>query len=159
MALALLAAGCTGSGSGEVNDTSPGATTQLLTPLEVGQRVGACVADQGLPVEVSPEGDVNFESEIEEEHALFAKYAEACNDELIKQGLVAAATGTPEFWEAEYERLQAVADCVRAEGYDVDDPPTLAVYVESQGAAWHPYSQVQPQSQAEIDELNAICPQ
>ncbi len=63
---------------------------------------------------------------------------------------------------AHYRAYLYVRECMIAEGYPVDDPPSLEVYVESHGAAWHPYDAVMAGGQGSpgfFSGLEETCPQ
>ncbi len=65
--------------------------------------------------------------------------------------------------EVEYRFNLELAECLRAEGYEISQAPSFETWRDSIGNArvWHPYNDVAPLnlSQTEWDRLNMVCPQ
>lgn len=65
--------------------------------------------------------------------------------------------------EAYYERffdfLLDLKECLEGEGWTVPDPPSKEVWVESEGAVWHPYERMGALSGERLAALEAVCPQ
>lgn len=87
----------------------------------------------------------------------FRKVLGTCEEAAFESGLVARySEQTPEELELWYEAFLIAQECLEERGYPTSDPPSLDVYVESGGAAWHPYDALSPTAIAEVEP---ICPQ
>ncbi|MGA7096429.1 MAG: hypothetical protein WB245_02555 [Acidimicrobiia bacterium] len=59
-----------------------------------------------------------------------------------------------------YGDLLEVKECLEAEGYTVEPPPSLGLFIESyKTGPWHPYNSLPNLDQAEWERLNDRCPQ
>ncbi len=68
--------------------------------------------------------------------------------------------------DADYERLLeayvATAECLAKEGFEASVPPSLQVFIESEGGAWHPYDVMahdRSLSDTDWQRANRVCPQ
>ncbi len=128
-----------------------------LTDREIGGLIAECARNEGVVVEVNEAG--SLESQIVDgvDHvAIF----ERCSEDLAERGLIPGVPDrTPEFLDAEYDRLLVLADCVMSEGQEVDPPPSKESFVESDGRNWHPYAGLGSLSSADFAAVNEACPQ
>jgi hypothetical protein len=80
-----------------------------------------------------------------------------CDEAAFESGLVARhAEQTPDELRLWYRAFLLAHECLTEHGYPASDPPSIDVYVESGGTAWHPYDALSP---ASIQDIEPICPQ
>ncbi|GEM_PF-1393810 len=63
---------------------------------------------------------------------------------------------------AAYRAYLYIRECMLANGYPVTDPPSLDTYLETHGAAWHPYDAVMADptfTYEDFQQLENTCPQ
>jgi hypothetical protein len=115
-----------------------------------------CMAEKGWDVEVLPDGGIV--SDVPPEQISQRNQAMG---ECAKQHGDAGPQPPPseEEYRQAYRELLKTAECLQAEGFEVDPAPSEDAFVESQGAIWSPYDTITPQSEREWLELNAKCPQ
>jgi hypothetical protein len=72
----------------------------------------------------------------------------------------------PTVLDADYERLfkayVETAECLAREGFETSAPPSLQVFIESDGGAWHPYDVIAHDrnlSDTDWQRANRLCPQ
>lgn len=136
---------------------------RFVAPSEMPAAVSACLREAGFEGsdtsdEFGPAIDTSSPRGQEEAHAIawFVCDARYPIDPALTQPLSEA--------EVKYMYAYSVsvlAPCLRAEGYQISDPPSEQVYLESFGTAgaWIPYAQVVPSSAEEFARLGATCPQ
>lgn len=63
-----------------------------------------------------------------------------------------------DWFSAYYDFLVELMECVREQGHPVPDPPSREVFIDTEGATWHPYD---PRWTPPTvwDSLEKICPQ
>ncbi len=172
------------------SETVPRAATTTVgsVPLATAEEIAALLPS--TPVTTAPPGVVRvgilerqefklecmrsfgFDGEIQEKSLAilsdvppeqFDRYMEV--GEICRRRLF-AKLGVPEKKTEEdllkdYSALLYVRECMLAEGYPVDDPPSPEVFVETYGAIWHPYTGVMLGTQEPIayyTRLEEICP-
>lgn len=71
------------------------------------------------------------------------------------------AEWSEEKWRDVYAEEQAAARCLREEGYDIAEEPSLEVFRQEYGTSggWSAYSQIPDPGEAEMRRLNQVCPQ
>lgn len=80
-----------------------------------------------------------------------------CEEAAFESGLVARNTEqTPDELRLWYRALLLAHECLNEYGYPTSNPPSIDVYVESGGTAWHPYEALSSDS---IQDIEPICPQ
>lgn len=119
--------------------------------------IASCVAAGGFAVEADPtDGSVqgNHGPEQEEQFrvVLFACDAAAREHGLIKP----SGPATRQELELSYRAFLIAHDCLIEHGYPTTEPPSLEVYVQSGGFAWHPFDNIYPHP---LSELEAVCTQ
>lgn len=118
-----------------------------------------CANDHGFPVRVVPPGDGISYAEVPlEQNSRASAFVGAC-----KAGLNLPAYRPPstEQIRQQYYRLLEVKECLESEGYDIAEPTSIEVFVDSwaQGP-WHPYlTLVNTVSIDEWVRLHTVCPQ
>ncbi len=90
----------------------------------------------------------------------FGEVNRLCLEEEAEEFGMELGVPSAETLRRHYRAYLYVRECMIAEGYPVDDPPSLEVFVESGGAAWHPYNAFMASGRAaELDRLEQTCPQ
>jgi len=90
----------------------------------------------------------------------FGEVNRLCVEEEAEEFGMELGVPSAETLRRHYRAYLYVRECMIAEGYPVDDPPSLEVFVESGGAAWHPYNAFMASGRAaELDRLEQTCPQ
>lgn len=119
-----------------------------LSPLEVDtfeatRLLVRCMNDQGFEVEVIPPGDgISYQAVPQEQNVAAQEAEERCRDGL---GLreVTAADYTDEVRSHIYDYQVALRECLVGAGYEIPDPPSRDIFVESYLTdPWIPYSWV-----------------
>jgi hypothetical protein len=113
-----------------------------------------CMRDQAMPVHQDNLGGVDFTRVPDEQNHIALAVLLAC-----KKGLnqpPPKPLTVDQLAEAYAYRL-ALADCVRDQGYDVEDPPSLDKFTEDEGM-WSPYPPFMEGPLA-IGSLERTCPQ
>jgi len=125
-----------------------------VTALEV-----QCANDQGIPVTVMAPGDgIDFRSVALDQQVMASAVVRACEAGL---NLPAYEQATKEQLARLYEDLLDTKSCLEAEGYVVDEPPSVDRFVENYyEGVWDPYSSVSLRvgSEAEWNRVQAACP-
>lgn len=122
---------------------------------QVVRLLAECVADHGFPLTVTGDGTgLLFQSVPPEQNQLAQAVLFACKAGL---GLEKPTPPTVEQLEEIYAYMVAVAHCLEEEGYSVTSPPSVDVYIDSQGY-WNPYDDL-PADLSELTRLNQVCPQ
>lgn len=154
----------------ELGITDPPEVTPIreIAPDDEGLRVQTeCMMDKGWPYQKDPDGGWVLELNNEQESAFNL-------DSYVCQLQYPVAERYRQPWgqvqhEARYTYLtETYLPCVRAQGYSVDEPPSLEVFIEGDAAGrpWIPSSEVLPQVLADVpdrwsswDEFDGVCPQ
>ena len=122
---------------------------------QVVQLLAECVADHGFPLTVTGDGTgLTFQAVPPDQNQLAQAVLFACKAGLR---LEKPAPPTVDQLEEAYAYMVAVAHCLEEEGYSVTDPPSVGVYIDSQGY-WNPYDDLVAGLQ-EWSRLNQKCPQ
>ena len=150
--LALALSACTGNDGEDSAEPPPDVVT-----ADFGQVMQECMAAKGWTVEVLPDGQ-GIVSDVPPEQAPQRRAAlDECSDE---HGFSdPPPPQTPEQLRDNYAALLDTAECLRGEGHVIEDPPSEEVFVETAGAAWHPYTSVDVTDMDEWYRLNEVCPQ
>lgn len=126
---------------------------------ELARKMVQCMGDKGWDVKVHPDGglEANYPNDQAER---YIGDNEQCREET---GFGRSSPVTAEQAAKIYDELLRVADCVRALGYDVSEPPSKQAYVEglmNGRLPWHPYSNVfeDGPNEAARRQLNDKCP-
>lgn len=130
-----------------------------LDVYAVAEAEAACLRDHGYPVTILPPGNgISFAGIPQKQQAEAAAVLQACD-----AGLNLPAYHPPDRATLErlYRKTLETADCLRREGYDVGDAPSMETWVESWPTGpWSPYDSIPPSvSDDEWDRLNVACPQ
>ena len=132
-------------GGGQVPYGSPEHVGYILT----------CVKGAGFDVELVDGG--LLATPAPEQRDLYRETLAACEKSAIDRGLVGPLLPpSHEELAAWYEALTWTHDCMAAAGYPVSDPPSLDLYVESNGRVWHPYDVLPVEK---IPVVERVCPQ
>jgi len=119
-----------------------------------------CMRSFGFDGEIQEKSLAILSDVPEEQFDRYLEVGEICRKRML------AWLGVPEEKTEEdrlkqYSALLYVRECMLAEGYPVDDPPSPEVWVESGGAIWHPYTGVMLGTQEPVayyTSLEEICP-
>ena len=121
----------------------------------------ACIRSFGFAAELDL-GDLGIVVDLPpEQQDEYFEVLDICRRRLFAELGVSEVPSREEL-TAHYRAYLYVRECMIAEGYPVDDPPSLEVYVESLGAAWHPYDAVMAGGQGSpgfFSRLEETCPQ
>lgn len=120
---------------------------------EVTRHIYECLRDHGFAVTLADDS-IQMGGVPAEQSDLLNAYLIACRAGLY----LPEATRTPEQWAELYAYKLAVADCLRAEGHNISEPPSLEVFVESDGM-WSPFSDLLELGFGEWGRLEKFCPQ
>jgi len=127
--------------------------------FEVVRLVVECANDNGVPVQLIPPGDGYSMSGIPPDQQEAARaVVQACRDGLHVPD---PARPTQAQLEEHLGELIELKTCFEMQGYTIDDPPSLEVFIDSWDAnPWHPYdSLIDRISYEEWNRLNVECPQ
>jgi hypothetical protein len=59
-----------------------------------------------------------------------------------------------------YEALLETKRCLEGLGYDIEEPPALDTFIDSYATGpWHPYLSLPNLTKAQLDDIDAQCPQ
>lgn len=134
---------------------------RYIQPNEWSKVMASCLSDAGIEATISEDGGIETSTPVgqEEPHAIawYVCQAKYPGDPELAQPLTSA--------ELEYLYNYLVNDltpCLEAEGYKVDDPPSLQTYTDTYltADAWTPYSSVLGAGgQESWNKINRKCPQ
>ena len=118
-----------------------------------------CFRRYGFEGEIQDDLGILFDVPAEQQDR-FAEVNQLClKDEAAEFGMELGVPSEEELVK-EFRALLYVRECMIAEGYPVDDPPSLETFVESGGSAWHPYNAFMASGRAsEFETLRETCPQ
>lgn len=170
----LLVTACNGGGESG-GDTGSGSEDPVAT---LAARLADCGDDSGCSEEMmdlfltdclAERGFVRV-LEVDEAGRTFYRTDAAGQEEILQQAFTECTELTfsvdppgsavdLDYYAAYYEFLLALRDCVIGEGYPVGDPPSKDAFVESQGAIWHPYEDMDTVPPVELARLEEACPQ
>jgi hypothetical protein len=139
-------------------DSAP-AVIEDASPL---QPVVSCMKERGFVAAIDPA-----------DGALAGVYPSNQRDvfqEALAECMAGAGLDTeaekPTLSDADYERLfkayVETADCLAEEGFETSTPPSLQVFIESEGEVWHPYDVIahdRSLSDTDWQRANRLCPQ
>lgn len=141
-------------------ETTEAAAAASLSRLEETEAIVDCLQDRGLAVQVDPDSfppGVEFDNRIVTEEQFEPAYEE-CIEELTEAGLLRPVLSGPDQLAHLYEDFLKAAECIEAEGYDVPDPPSAEVFVDTNGAAWNPFDAIPPdKGLEELTRVDAKC--
>ena len=154
-ALALL----TGCGSNPVVEQDTPALKTDTDSHAPARAFAACINEKGWDVKVDEsDGSLPFEGTPAQMDQYQQDVAECTERQAptIKQNDFSA-----EQWAGFYEEEVSRAECLRAEGINIPDVPSLQAFIDGAlgSAPWTAYSFVTGQSEENWKRLNAICPQ
>ena len=126
-----------------------------VTALEV-----QCANDQGYPVTVIPPGNgIGYNQVVLDQQLMAVGVVQACMAGLhIPPSEPMTQEQVTRFY---YQQIDTKA-CLEAEGYTVDDPPSLDAFIDSYMGGqdiWTAYNSVPRMSQAEWYRIQELCPQ
>lgn len=141
-----------------VNEAVPTATG------EFGDNMVRCLSAKGWDVRADADDEVHAEAIPEAQIDQYRADRDACMAEF---GYDEPPSITPEVASGYYDKMLALADCLRGLGYPVPDPPSREAFVEelvaTGGSSWFPYEAVQDAAFAgdadAFREADAACPQ
>lgn len=117
----------------------------------------SCVESGGFAVELDVSAGSISASPGHDQMERYQEVLRTCKEAAFESGLVARySERTPEELELWYDAFLIAQECLGEHGFPTSDPPSLDVYVESGGAAWHPYEALSPNAIAAVEP---ICPQ
>ena len=173
MAFLFLASACSGGGDGQATASwvEPGWMAQARQELEEYQGATlSCLAEHGTEGEVMIGGAVAGVPQTAADGAVPPGAQELVDEALV---ICSEQVPIPSLWttpadEAAYERVLDVRQCIIAQGYDVEEPPSSETWIEDvsdDGLGWGPYDRLSPNPEGTglpYDELAALmeeCPQ
>lgn len=119
--------------------------------------MAACFTEAGYPATVDGSG-VSVPSGSRD--SAFMEVVQTCDATV---GVVPYEPPTPSFLREHYAEQMATKRCLEGEGYDIAEPPSEDVFVETYTTSepWLPYTSIVEidVSDAEWDRLNEVCPQ
>ena len=125
---------------------------------EINRLLSRCMNDHGFAVTLRGDGlGTRWEDIPPEQNQLATAVSIACLEGLNVPDLASSALTQDQYTEV-YAYRTELAECVRGQGYQVPDPPSLDVFVEEQGR-WSPYDAVGVSAGSDGDRLNQTCPQ
>lgn len=120
------------------------------------RRLVDCLEGRGISVLVTPDGS-GFRADPGQGD--FPRHVSECRE---LTGLLAPPVPltTDEIREV-YDRWLETAACLRANGYDPDEPTGVETFVEQwpRGTAWNPYLSIETRTLGEFERLNVLCSQ
>lgn len=151
--------GCTRSADqGEVQ--SSGGTPFAPESVEAARAIANCLRDRGFAAEVATgvDGQPGIDIPVGGQGPQAMEDAfKACQNELTTAGVIEPA---PRFSPPRLERLyrdyQDAAACLKDLGYDVPEAPSLEVFIETNAAAWDPFSNV-PAARSDQERAYGEC--
>lgn len=123
---------------------------------EFGEKMASCLNDSGWEVEVSEDGGVTATIP-EASNDVYSTAVSECAEQL---GFDNPPPMTDEQYGKLYAGLVELSDCLRGEGYTVDDVPSEQAFRD--GAVFDPYGEIYASGEisgADFAELQAACPQ
>jgi hypothetical protein len=114
--------------------------------LEIMDKAVQCANDHGFPVRLTYDGGADFQDvpAAQNQEASFA--LDYC---LQAMNVPNWSWPTEQQIREKYQYALALVPCIRALGYEVDDPPTVETYIETwQTRPWTPFSHVPPGAEA-----------
>lgn len=116
----------------------------------------ACANDHGFPVRLMFDGGANFEDVPAEQSFQATMVFDSC---LAGMNAPEWSWPTEEEMRHKYDYALALVPCIEAMGYDVDDPPSVDLYIEEwrTGPSWSPYENV-PATGSEHIAVTSMCP-
>lgn len=171
---AMLVTACNGGGE-RGGDTGPGSEDPMAT---LAARLADCGNDSGCSEEMmdlfvtdclAERGFVRV-LEVDEAGRTLYRTDAGGQEEILQQAFTECAelafsveppdlAADVDYYAAYFEFLLALRDCVVGEGYPVGDPPSKDAFVESLGAIWHPYEDMDNFSDSELARLEEVCSQ
>jgi len=149
----FLLGACTssnGDGTGDSTETSGAQTGPSfdgsVVPLEVrtsedyARRMVTCMQDRGWAARVVGPPEEEWQVEYDISPSQDQEWRTAVNDCTDAIGYAGPIEYTDDQLEVLYKFALQVQECLRREGYETSDPPSLSSYVESRGTSWNPYS-------------------
>jgi len=127
-----------------------------IDAYEVNRLWAGCVNDHGFPAQLKPDGlTIDYTGVTDEQQQIAQAVSIACFN-----GLRLPNTWPPQYtnqqWEKLYSYELALADCVRGQGYDVTDPPSVDVFIDTTGM-WSPYDELSLMGAVQT-QLKQACP-
>lgn len=118
----------------------------------------ACLQEKGWEVEIGRGGGVTNETTTDQIDQYEAALAECGAGATLSDGADDFSL-TDEMLADGYALQLATLDCLRGEGYsDLDDPPTLQVYMDGEGS-WIAYGDLPEITESEWISIQEACPQ
>lgn len=147
-----------------------GSGARPVTELEneMAEMTAACAVDEGVVVEVDSGGVLYTPPPGEEDR--YRTVVRACSEKTAEAYGIETGRVSPETMKDWYRAYVWTHECMIENDYYVSDPPSIDVYVESGGAAWHPYNAIMLGDGEEVapgvafteetfTELENTCPQ
>jgi len=151
--------GCTRSADLDKAQAS-GGTPFAPESVEAAQAIANCLRDRGFAAEVATGVGIQPGIEIPvggQEPQAMGDALEACQSELTAAGVIAPAPRfSPPRLERLYRAYQDAAACLKHLGYDVPKAPSLEVFIETNAAAWDPFSNV-PAARSDQERAYEEC--
>lgn len=129
------------------------------TPDEFTVALADCLTTKGWKTVVQEweDGSVGFEIPglTEDQNDEFMAADRACRSEI---GIIDPAPD-PKAMRAHFRHLLWAKNCLENLGYDISDPPSIEVHLESLGAAWSPHEDLSHLGRGAWNAANRACPQ
>ena len=136
-----------------------------ISDAELSQRSFDCISAAGFEgtLDLSNAQGPKLKFEVSpDRRAAFDQTYQECHEQLVKAGLARPTQrATPEQLKENYQYLLESASCLRENGVQPPDPPSLETFIESGGFAWVPHSAIGEQI-SDIEAMNEVfraCPQ
>ncbi len=139
-----------------VTTAPPGAVYALVAERQ--QFAVECFREAGFAAELDPADNSVVVDVPDEQWDIYWEVSTRCRErEFAEFGIEVEQDFTKMF-----RAFLWVRQCMLENGYEVSRPPSLEVFVESHGSAWHPYDAVMAEptfTMEQSQELEQICPQ
>jgi hypothetical protein len=162
--LVILLAGCGGTATGDSNTSprstppSPHASTAAPDMNAPMAALRDCVADAGFAATLLPDLTLEVQQSLSQSKAAAERIIRECEDKVIADGRYPPPPAPPTQAEllAQYAALHDLKTCLEKQGFTIAEPVSIDQFLETKGAAWHPYSSLPPDAFARAEET---CPQ
>lgn len=139
----------------------PQAVRRCIRPDEYGRAISSCLQEAGFDAGLTPDGEGVLWANIpaEQQTAAF-RAGDECDLAYPVDPIYMKPLDSDQL-EIVYEHLvQVTLPCLAKEGYKIDDPPSLSVFVESYGtsATYSPYNEL-VHAEVNIAPLLDTCPE
>lgn len=157
-AVLIALTGCSSSTPPPTPSAESQVTSSFAEKFPDSQILADCLNEKGWDVELNEAtGSVGFEGSTEQADQFEIDQAEC----MPEDDSIPLEEFTDEQWATLYDMELATAECLRAEGVDIEQAPSLQVFIDRYKSPepWMSYAFVGEVSSDRWDELNTLCPQ